>query len=255
MAAQVTDVVHQVERVKVGDDYVDVRRSYLGDDKPTILMLHGIGVSGAYLLPFAELLARTYNVHVIDLPGYGKTPKPDHALSPLELAAVTAAYLEQSRISDSIIVGQSMGCQTAVRLAQHYPDRCDRLILIGPTVNKMERRWYMQLVRLFQDTFHEPLRVNRIIFRDYLRMGSVRFLKTVRLMLNDKIEDGLRVMDIPVRIVRGEDDRIVPREWTAYLRATNKEKVSLREVKGGPHNIQYTNPEELLAECIDFLKG
>lgn len=83
------------ERVKIDKFYIDVRRSLEAKGRPTIVLLHGIGVSGTYFLPFAEVLARHFDVRVLDLPGYGDTPRPDHALAPAELANIVAEYLQR----------------------------------------------------------------------------------------------------------------------------------------------------------------
>lgn len=241
-------------RMKAGMYSVDVRQ-FLGDSTHRdIVMIHGIGVSGDYFLPFAPLLAPHFNVHVIDFPGYGKTPRPDHPLSPAELADVAAKYVDTNNISSALIVGQSMGCQTAAHLAVHRPDLCSKLLLVGPTVNKNERNRAFQALRLAQDTLREPWGMNMLIFRDYLRMGVMRYLKTARMMVTDHLEETLKEAKQPVLIVRGSKDPIVPREWTEWL-ATRQSNIHTVEVAGAPHNVQYARPKELLATCEAFLKG
>lgn len=47
-----------------------------GGDAPTMVHIHGFGISGSYLLPTAALLTDTFNTYVPDLPGYGRTPGP-----------------------------------------------------------------------------------------------------------------------------------------------------------------------------------
>lgn len=240
------------ERVKIGKFYIDVRRSLEAEDRPIVVLLHGIGVSGAYFLPFAEVLARHFDVRVLDLPGYGETPRPDHALSPTELADVAAKYLEKVEVRSATIVGQSMGCQTAARLALHHPSLCKRLILIGPTVNKWERNHFMQGMRLLQDTFREPLTVNRIVFSDYVRMGFFRYLKTSKYMLEDRIEEYIPSVAVPTLIVRGSKDMIAPRRWVVYL-AGRMNNATTIEIKGAPHVVQYIKPKELFEACENFL--
>lgn len=43
------------ERVRAGDYFVDVRRSLPRNAQRSVLMIHGIGVSGRYLMPFANV--------------------------------------------------------------------------------------------------------------------------------------------------------------------------------------------------------
>lgn len=248
-----SDMLHK-ERVRAGKYEVDIQRSVDADGKKVILMIHGIGVSGAYFIPFARLLTDNYDVRIIDLPGYGTTPRPATPLSPAELAEVAADYLKTCGVSGAVVVGQSMGCQTAAHLALRYSELCERLVLVGPTVNRNERTLPFQAFRLLQDSFLEPMSVNKIILRDYMRMGPGRFLKTAVFMVNDRLEDTLQGVTVPICIIRGSRDYIVPRAWVNYLRKVSK-RVEIREVEGGPHNIQYAKPKELVATCKDFLKS
>ena len=241
------------EHMTVGNYAIDVRRSDITDTRQALLLIHGIGVSGTYLIPFATILARHFNVHVLDLPGYGATPKPKRALGPKELASICAAYTKKAGITHAIVVGQSMGCQTAVHLAVNYPETCSKLLLIGPTVNKWERSIFWQSARLVQDGVREPFAANVIILTDYLRMGIVRYLQTLQAMLNDHIEEHITDVCQPVCIIRGANDPIAPKKWVEYL-ASKLDDPTVLEVTGGPHNVQFTKPEELFAACEEFLK-
>lgn len=240
------------ERTKIGEYFIDVRYSLGINNRPVVVLLHGIGVSGTYFLPFAEVLARHFDVRLLDLPGYGDTPRPDHALAPVELANVVAEYLKEVKAGPAIIVGQSMGCQIAAQLALQYPQLCKKLILIGPTINKWERSHFLQGIRLLQDTFLESLKVNRIIFRDYVHMGLFRYLKTSKYMLEDHLEEYIFKIAVPTLIVRGSKDMIAPRRWTAYL-ARHMNNATSVEVEDAPHVVQFVKPKELFEACEDFL--
>jgi pimeloyl-ACP methyl ester carboxylesterase len=239
------------KRYKIGSYFVDVRRAPAKGQ--AVILVHGIGVSGNYFMPFATLLSKMYDVYVVDMPGYGKTPKPAHPLAPFEQADVVAGYMERIGLRTAVIVGQSMGCQTAVQLALRHPHFCKKLVLIGPTVNKWERRLSLQAFRLFCDTFLEPLKMNIVILHDYLRMGLPAYLITSRHMIADHIDEALKQVNMPVCIVRGEKDGIAPKKWVEYLgKVANDSEV--HSVKDGPHNIQFSKPKELFAVCEDFLK-
>jgi pimeloyl-ACP methyl ester carboxylesterase len=242
------------EQYKLSRYFVDVRRTPLVGRKRAVILIHGIGVSGNYFLPFAELLAKAYDVHVIDMPGYGDVPKPPHPLAPLEQADVIAEYMDKIGLRSAVIVGQSMGCQTAAQMALRHAHFCEKLILIGPTVNKWERRLSLQAFRLFCDTFREPLNMNLVIVHDYFHMGLTAYLVTSRHMITDHIEETLKRVTVPVCIVRGEKDGIAPRRWVEYLAGVPK-LGQAHHVKGGPHNIQFTHPKELAAVCKAFLKN
>lgn len=182
-----------------------------------MLLIHGLGVSGDYYLPVAKLLAPYYDVYILDLPGYGKTPKPVRPLTVMELSKVVVDYVQMTRIVGCVIVGQSMGSQIVANAVTLAPSLFSKMILIAPTVNDKERILFKQGFRLFQDTFYEKFSVNGIVFKNYIRMGIRRFLITSKYMIDDHIEDVLETVLIPTLILRGQQDKIVPYEWVEKL--------------------------------------
>ena len=57
-------------------------RVHGGENLPAagpFVLVHGVGVSGRYMLPVARVLARDHSVYVPDLPGYGKSGRPPRA--------------------------------------------------------------------------------------------------------------------------------------------------------------------------------
>ena len=218
----------------------------------SIVLVHGIGVSSRYFVPFAEELAKHYDVSILDLPGYGTAPDPAHTLSITELGGVVAKYAQSLRGGPVVLIGHSMGCQIIAHSVRRDPESCRRLILLGPTVNKWERSRRIQAWRLLQDVLREPPRVSLLVFGDYLRMGVGRYLRTSRSMIEDKIEETLAGCAIPALIVRGMRDSIVPSGWTRYLQGQMKH-AALVEIPGAPHVVQFKRPAELADVCRDFI--
>lgn len=246
MTASAT-TLRQTERRHIPGYDIAVRRG--GErDATAIVFVHGIGVSSRYFLPLMHDLASDYTVLALDLPGYGCSPKPARPLTVSELAEVVASYIRQEGLHAPVIVGHSMGGQVAAHVARHYPELCQKLILLGPTANRRERTWWLQAWRLFQDAWNERPQTNALIFRDYLRMGLVRYLVTLRYMLDDRIEATLRGCSVPTLLVRGRQDKIVPSDWLHYL-ARQLRRPSMIETLDGPHALQMSRPREL-AEII-----
>ncbi len=227
-------------------------RSTSASDKPVVILVHGIGVSGDYYLPFAKELAKQYRVLVLDLPGYGKTQKPKKPLTVYELGSVLAQYIREQELSAPVLIGHSMGCQIVANCAQNYPEMCGKYILLSPTVYDKERRIVWQALRLLQDSLHEPLKLNGVIVRDYLRMGMWRYLQTSRYMLADHIEDTLPHCMQPGLIIRGEKDEIVPMNWVKKL-ATLAPNVQPIEIPNAPHVVHYRMAREVADVCKIFI--
>jgi pimeloyl-ACP methyl ester carboxylesterase len=58
----------------------------LPERRPAVVLARGLGGSSRYMLPIAEHLALDLQVYAPDLPGFGLSDKPGHALTIRELA-------------------------------------------------------------------------------------------------------------------------------------------------------------------------
>ena len=238
-------------RLSVDSHVVDVRSSPYRDG-PAIVMVHGIGVSGDYFLPFARVLAPLRQVHLLDLPGYGTTPKPPRPLNLPELAEVAVGTISQLGLVDPILVGQSMGSQVVVDAIVARPALCAAYILIGPTVDPEAHSIVRLAARLARDLTRETPANNLVVSRDYARMGIGRFLRTSRFMLADRIERNIAGCTMPGLVVRGARDPIARATWVRRLAALAPNATSA-EVPGAAHNVQHTHPHELAKICDPFL--
>jgi pimeloyl-ACP methyl ester carboxylesterase len=60
-------------------------------------------------------------------------------------------------------------------------------------------------------------------------------------------------IDVPVLVVRGTEDRILPFEATAARLPDLIDDVKLVAVEGGPHNIAWTHPDEVNGALLEFI--
>lgn len=207
----------------------------------TFVLVHGIGVSSWYFQPLAAELSKTGNVCLIDLPGYGRSPNPRRTVSIEMHAEVLVGALVGEGIHDPVLVGHSMGTQVVSRLVVDHPEITDRLVLLAPTTNPVERTLGTQARHLLVDLTRESTSANVIVTVDYLfRCGIPYYLSQVPNLLEDHIEDRLAMVRAKTLVVRGDRDPIVPREWANRVAALIPNAVS-REVVG-PHVIMHSDP-------------
>ncbi|MCD1145620.1 alpha/beta hydrolase [Kocuria sp. LUK] len=248
-AARPAPLTHR--RLVVDGRAVEVRGTF-DRGRPAVVLVHGIGVSGEYFLPLAAALAADRDVYALDLPGYGTAPGPRRPLSVPELARVLAGTVRALELRAPVLVGHSMGCQVVVDAVAGDPGLCAGWVLLGPTVDASARGPLRQAWRLLRDTLREPPATNRVILRNYLRMGPVRYLRTVRTMLADRIEADLPRCAAPGLVVRGARDPIAPRRWAEQL-ARLAPRAGCLEIPAAAHAVQHTRPQELAAACAPFL--
>ncbi|MFP5416482.1 MAG: alpha/beta fold hydrolase [Actinomycetes bacterium] len=243
------------QRLLLGEWAVDVRgagpRGGPNAGRPLVLV-HGIGMSGDYFLPFARVMARQRRVYLLDLPGYGSTPKPPEPLSVPQLADAARTAVARLALRNPVLVGQSMGCQVVADAVAADPTSCAGYILIGPTVDPAAHGTVRMASRLGRDILRESAGNNAVVLRDYLRMGPLRYLRTSRFMLADRIEETIGGCAAPGLVVRGGRDPIAPRAWVDQLARLAPDAVTA-EVPGAAHNVQHTHPDQLARACAAFL--
>jgi pimeloyl-ACP methyl ester carboxylesterase len=221
--------------------------------RQVIILVHGIGVSEKYYRRFAYALAESYDVISVDLPGYGKAEKPKEVLTLEQLAIVLNEFINKRAIRAPVLVGQSMGCQIVAHFAASFPGKAKKLILLSPTVNNKERSLFLQLIRLLQDIGRESLSGNVLVLREYIRFGIRRFIVTQQYMIKDQPEKIVPLVSIPILIVRGSRDTIVPRAWAQMLLKIAKYG-AFQEIPHGSHNFHWTHPKEAANACDNFIQ-
>ncbi|MBD8044393.1 alpha/beta hydrolase [Arthrobacter sp. Sa2BUA2] len=234
----------RVQRLRVGECDVGLRTS--GAAGPEVVLIHGIGASARYFERLAHELSADHRVHCVELPGHGGLPRPSEALTMAGYADVVIQALRRAGIARARLVGHSMGCQVTVEAALLAPDLVSSVLLLAPTVNRAERNAALQALRLAQDTLHETLDVNRIVFTDYLRAGPRWYLATLRRMMEHRLEERLAMVQAPVGVVRGAKDPIVPPSWLARLEGARPGTL-LGEIPDSPHVLMWNRPAEAAA--------
>jgi len=98
-----------------------------------VLLLHGKNFYGSYWENTVHALnAAGFRVIVPDQIGFGKSAKPVTKYTFELLAEKTALLLDHLGITQTAVVGHSMGGMLAVRLTRDYPDRVTHLVLENP---------------------------------------------------------------------------------------------------------------------------
>ncbi|CAL1240009.1 alpha/beta fold hydrolase [Candidatus Methylocalor cossyra] len=220
------------------------------DAKPVVLV-HGLGLSGAYLLPTARLLARDYWVWVPDLPGFGQSGKPAQVLDVGALAEALAEWMAAVGLPRAALLGNSFGCQIIVECAARHPQRVERAILQGPTTPQEERTGLWQFLRWRQNP--NP-GMTALVLRDYRAAGLDRVVKTFRYCLQHPMEERLALLPMPVLVVRGSRDPICRHGWAEEL-VQRLPQGRLVVIPGVHHTLEFTHPLELVRVCRPFLEG
>ena len=223
-------------------------------EAPTVVLIHGIGVSHRYLARLHQVLAATVDTISIDLPGFGSSPRPDRQLSVADQGAFIHEVLDGAGVGARVLVGHSMGAQFVLEAALQRPDQVPHVVLMGPVVDVRNRTVLRQMLALTRDALlFETPGSNAVVFSDYLRCAPGWYFKQLRVMMNYRTEDRIRELGTPVMILRGARDPIATGEWCRIL-ARRAPAGTLAEVPGCGHVVQHTGTDQV-AEAIGGFAG
>jgi len=108
------------------------RRAYVkAGSGPALLLIHGIGDSSDTWRPVVAQLAEHYTVIAPDLLGHGRSEKPKADYSVAGFANGMRDLLTVLEVDRVSVVGHSLGGGVAAQFAYQFPDRCERLVLVG----------------------------------------------------------------------------------------------------------------------------
>lgn len=220
--------------------------------KLPVVLVHGYGVSGSYMVPIARRLAADFPVFIPDLPGHARSDKPARTLDIPELAEVLRAWMAAVGIRRAAFLANSMGCQIVAELALRHPEVVDRLVLVGPTLAPELRTLWKLLPHFLWTAFWERKPLIPLVIWDFLRAGPRILIAELKAVLADPVEDKLPLITAPALVLRGEHDHIVPQRFAEEV-ARSLKTPGLLVVPSAGHALHYSAPDELLRLVRPFL--
>lgn len=104
-------------------DKLTLRYVKLGEGPPLVL-LHTLRTQLEYFRDLAPLLAKTYTVYAVDLPGFGySTIDPSAPLDEPYFRKAVVGFLKSLDLRDVTIAGESIGAVLALTAATEVPER------------------------------------------------------------------------------------------------------------------------------------
>ena len=104
----------------------------LGQGRP-LLLIHGFCEDLTVWKPIKESLAANFDLILIDLPGFGRSPLTQKHFSLDDVAKEIDKLLNSISVDSYSLAGHSLGGYVALSLAELFPDNVDDLILVHST--------------------------------------------------------------------------------------------------------------------------
>ena len=255
-------------------DGVTFRYSQLGEvgTGPTTVLLHGFGGDLDNWLFNIGPLAEHGPVVALDLPGHGESSLSVPDPSPNGFAGAVWSALDELGVGEVAAVGHSMGAAVAIAMALSQPGRVRSLALLAPAGLGEEidqeyldgfvaARSKREMKAVATTLFADPAAVTRSMVDGMLRykrvdgvadlLGAVRDAwftdGTQRLVLTDRLAG----LSVPVLVVFGADDQVIPANHGSAVSAGPQ--VSVHVLDGAGHMVQMEKASEVNRLLADHL--
>lgn len=239
-----------------------------GGALPTTAVIHGLGSAAA---PFAPVLSRlrrhARRVVAPELPGHGASAAPDAVMTPDELFATMREALDALLPEPAVVCGNSLGGAVALRYAIERPERVRGLVLVSPAGARMADHEWDELSRTFADAattsalpftrrlYHRPpwfLPVLAGDVRSLLSRPVVRDLLASVTPDHAATPDELARLSMPVLLVWGRSERLLPASGLAYYREHLPPHAVVEEPHGFGHCPHFDDPSRIARLITDF---
>lgn len=228
-----------IAAIGVRSEFVDVGphriHYWTAGEGPPLLLVHGVAMRAEDWAPLFHALKTHHRIYAPDLLGYGESDQPrDCDYSIATQADVVRGFMDAMHLQQPDVMGVSMGGWIALRLAAEHPARVHRLALISSaglsfdstlTETSFSATTLGEQRRSFALQSDLAPRLPDFILRDFLRLSKkkawiVRASMRSMLSRRDLLLDGkLQRVRMPVLIVAGTNDRIVPFDVAKRLHA------------------------------------
>ena len=244
-----------------------------GEGQPVVL-IHGFPLNGAsWEKQIPALLEAGHRVIHYDRRGFGRSSQAAVGYDYDTFAADLKVLMDTLDLRDAVLAGFSMGTGEVTRyIATYGSERVSKAALFGPippfllqtddnpegvpgelfegfkdAIRKDRPAFYKQFFDEFNNV--DVFMGNRLSeqaweqqFSVAIQSSAIATLRCVDTWLTD-FRDDLPKLDVPVLVMQGTADRILPIDVTARRLPGLIADLRLVEVEDGPHNIGWTHPE------------
>ena len=250
-----------------------VRYADRGFGDSVVLLLHGFGGDLDNWMFNLDSLAEKHRVLSLDLPGHGQSVKTNVDPSLSGMATFVRKFLDGLSVSSVHVVGHSMGGAIAMQLASDSPETVKSLGLIcsaglGPDINSdylrgfVEAQSQQELKLVLQQLFVDESLVNLQLVNDLLNYKRIDGVEATLNALSETLisageqtflTDNIVASGIPVLVIWGKQDRIIPVSHAQNYSAAGGSCVEVEIFDSAGHMVQMEKAHDVNRSLLNFL--
>jgi non-heme chloroperoxidase len=256
-----------------------------GAGQPVVL-IHGYPLSGrAWDKQVPVLLDAGYRVITYDRRGFGQSSQPTAGYDYDTFAADLSALLEYLDLRQAVLVGHSMGTGEVTRYLGRYGSaRVAKGVLVAPIPPYLLQTGdnpdgvphglfdgFVQAARAdtpawmkgFLDTFYNFDTLRGTLVSDQAWQASWNLAVTASATAavacigtwTTDFRDDLPEIDVPVLVVQGDADQVLPLDKTGRRLPGLIKDAHLVVIEDGPHAIPWTHADQVNTALLGFLRA
>lgn len=268
---------------------INVHYKQMGSGEPVIILLHGFGASVFSWREVMTPLANHGTVIAFDRPAFGLTQRPmpgewqgQNPYSPEAQVALVIGLMDALKIDRAILIGNSAGGTVALSTALAYPQRINGLVLVDAAVYSGggAPAWIRPLLRLpqydrvgqlisrsllqngdrlIESAWHDPARITAQVLEGYRKPLKVNnwdraLWELTKASGASNLATRLPEVKMPVLVVSGDDDRIVPTDQSVRL-SEEIDGARLVVFTACGHVPQEECPDQFLQAVLPFVQS
>ncbi|PXA83924.1 alpha/beta hydrolase [Nostoc sp. 3335mG] len=231
-------------------------------------------------------LGEGFRVIAHDRRGHGRSDQTDGGNEMDTYAADVIALAKELDLKNAVHIGHSTGGgEVAHYVARAEPGRVAKAVLIGavpPVMLKSEANpgglpmevfdsfragTAASRAQFFLDIptgpfygFNRPgAEVSEGVIRNWWRQGMMGSIKAhyecVKAFSETDFTEDLKAIDVPVLLMHGDDDQVVPIADSALIGITLLKHGTLKVYEGYPHGMATTHADVINADLLAFIRG
>jgi len=267
---------------------LNVHYKELGQGEPVFILLHGFGASLFSWREVMKPLAEFGRVIAFDRPAFGLTERPLAGDLPganpygvPAQVALLSGLMDTLGVEKAILIGNSMGGTIAMNFSLQHPERVQALVLVDPAVYTsggisdwvkpllntpqmnhlgplIARSILNSVPQLLEMAWHDPAKITPEVLAGYRKPLQINGWDRALWELTKapggiKLSSRLSDFTLPILVVTGDDERIVPTADSVRL-ADELPHARLAIIDQAGHVPQEEQPEKFLQAVVKFLK-
>jgi pimeloyl-ACP methyl ester carboxylesterase len=235
--------VLEVRETRVGGERIRWR---VAGEGPPLVLVHGLSASWRWWRAVVPFLSRDHTCHLVDLPRFTGTRRPDAA------AGWISAWADGAGLRRVTLVGHSLGGAVAARLAVMRAELVHALVLVAAVGMPSRRRlgeYAWPLLTTFRAT--NPVFLSRIA-ADAVRATPAALVRGGVYSARADISNEARGIRAPTLLVWGDRDALVPVSLAAdWQRAVPASRLVV--LPGVGHLPMVERPRQFAELLLEFL--